>query len=77
MYNCETQWPYVLTMTGTLFGSSMETPFAGCYQVSWPLQLDMQITIFIPFIAILIWKSKPLGVLFCLGLIVANWYINY
>jgi len=77
MYNCANEWPYVATMTANVLGTSMDQPFSGCYQMSWPIQLDMQITLFIPFIAILLWKNKDAGIVFCLFLIVANWGINY
>jgi hypothetical protein len=41
LHDCKTDWPYVATMTGNLIGNSMDAPFEGCYQISWPLQMDM------------------------------------
>lgn len=51
--------------------------YSGCYQQGWPLQVDLQITLLVPILAIIYWKVPIIGFLMCIGLIVANGIINF
>lgn len=44
--------------------------------MAWPLQLDMQIAIFIPFLAMIMWWNQGVGCLICGLMIVFNVFIN-
>lgn len=44
--------------------------------MAWPLQVDMQVALVIPFLAMIMWSSHIIGCLLCLGLIVAGSAIN-
>ena len=75
MATCSTDWKQTLFMVGNL---SMDmSPYNGCYQQAWPLQMDMQLTLFVPFIAVLLWKLPKVGITFCFMMIIANLFINY
>lgn len=76
MATCSTEWRSTLFMVGNLFPEEME-PYKGCFQQAWPLQVDMQITLVVPFISMIIWKVPVLGILICLALIVGNFFINF
>jgi hypothetical protein len=51
-------------------------PYLGCYQQAWPFQVDLQIHIFIPFLAIIYWKYPLIGFLGCLNMILINVVVN-
>jgi peptidoglycan/LPS O-acetylase OafA/YrhL len=76
MATCSEDWVWTLFMLGNL-GVEEMTPYYGCYQQSWPLAMDMQLTLVIPFLAILLWKVPYLGVASCFGLIIGNAFVNY
>ncbi len=44
--------------------------------MAWPLQVDMQVSVFIPFLAIIMWKSHMLGCAICTAMIAASVVIN-
>lgn len=51
-------------------------PYTGCFQQAFPLQLDLQITLFVPLIAVISYKAPYLGVLLGIALVFANIGIN-
>ncbi len=55
----------------------MDIPLMGCYQQAWALQIDMQITVFMPFVAVLFYNSKRMGYALCFAMILASWVANY
>jgi peptidoglycan/LPS O-acetylase OafA/YrhL len=75
MQTCETTWLPTLLFVGNLFPVEMK-PYEGCYQQAWPLQVDMQIALFIPFLAIIFFNSNFAGVILSILLICANIGIN-
>lgn len=73
--SCSTNyWPTAL-MIGNLIPVDV-VPYSGCYQSAWPLQVDIQIYLFVPFLAMLYWKSPSAGFCFCLLMVVANLGMN-
>ena len=68
---CKDDWLYTLLFVGNLFPNEME-PYAGCFQQAFALQLDMQIALFVPFLAIIAYKVPFVAILLSLGLIFAN-----
>ena len=51
-------------------------PWATCYQQAWPLQLDLQIYLLVPWIAMIFWKWPKLGMAVSALLVLANMVIN-
>jgi hypothetical protein len=51
-------------------------PWATCYQQAWPLQLDLQIYLLVPWLAVVFWKWPKLGTAVSALLVVANMVIN-
>jgi peptidoglycan/LPS O-acetylase OafA/YrhL len=51
-------------------------PWATCYQQAWPLQLDLQIYLLVPWIAMIFWKWPKLGMTISTLLVLANMVIN-
>ena len=72
---CNENWMPTLFMYGNLYPQEM-IPYTGCYQFAWPLQLDMQLHLIVPFIAMAFWKSSKLGMFICTSLIISNIFIN-
>lgn len=75
MTSCSSDWVSTMFMASNL--SFTITPYMGCYQSAWPLQVDLQLTLITPILAMIIWKSRILGMLVCTLLIVSNMAINY
>lgn len=73
---CADNWIPTVFMAGNLYNPGNMDPYAGCYQIAWPLQLDMQIAIFIPFLAMIMWWRQSIGCLICALMIVLNVVIN-
>lgn len=74
-HTCSDDWLPTLYMAGNL--PAQMDPYVGCYQMAWPLQVDMQVALVIPFLAMIMWSSHIIGCLLCLGLIVAGSAINF
>ena len=72
---CNDNWLPTLFLYGNLSPKEMR-PYTGCYQPAWPIQLDFQLHLFVPFLAMLFWKSNRVGVIFCCLMIFANIFIN-
>ena len=72
---CSQTWRDTLYMISNLNTTEMK-PLAGCYQQAWPLQVDMQLHLIIPFVAMFYWISPILGSILSLALIAINGYIN-
>jgi len=72
---CHDYWMSTLFMLGNLYPTEME-PYSGCYQQAWPLQLDIQIAFFVPFLAMICWKLPILGFLMSVSMIIGNVFIN-
>lgn len=47
-------------------------PYSGCYSFAWPLQVDMQITLFVPLLVNLYFKMPNFGFLVCVLMICLN-----
>jgi peptidoglycan/LPS O-acetylase OafA/YrhL len=62
-------------MVGNIFPFE-KVMYQGCYQQAWPLQLDMQLTLLVPFVAIAFKKSAIVGLVVCQALIALNIMIN-
>ena len=75
MLTCETMWWPTLLFIGNLYPVNI-APYSGCYQQAWPLQVDFQIALFIPFLAIIFYKSNLAGVMISILFICANIAIN-
>uniref|UniRef100_A0A7S3IWR1 Acyltransferase 3 domain-containing protein n=1 Tax=Strombidium inclinatum TaxID=197538 RepID=A0A7S3IWR1_9SPIT len=77
---CKEQWLPTLFFMGNLIPKEMK-PYEGCYQFAWPLQVDMQIALLVPFIALVYWKSRVAGntlmVLFIFTNVAVNMYYSY
>ena len=77
---CKRQWLPTFFFFGNIIPSIMP-PYTGCYQFAWPLQLDLQIALFVPLIAMIYWKSRVAGntlmFLFILTNIAVNMYYSY
>jgi hypothetical protein len=73
---CDGNWIPTVFMAGNLYNPGNMDPYAGCYQMAWPLQLDMQIAVFIPFLAMIMWWRQSVGCLICALFILAEVVIN-
>lgn len=73
--SCKTDWIWTLLFMGNIFPNQM-VPYTGCYQQAWPLQIDMQIAIIVPPLAIVFYKSPTFGVIISFIMIFANIAIN-
>lgn len=76
MISCSTDWVATLFMAGNIFVPNMVIN-QGCYQSSWPLQMDIQLTLIVPLVACLLWKKRNWGIALCFMLIIGNMFINY
>lgn len=57
-------------------GEESMAPWATCYQQAWPLQLDLQMYLLVPWIAMVFWKWPKLGMTVSTLLVLANMVIN-
>ena len=69
--SCDTDWLYTLLFVGNIFPNEMK-PYEGCFQQAFPLQIDLQLSIFVPFLAIIACKVPALGIILSIALIIAN-----
>mgnify|MGYP007132295243 CR=1 FL=1 len=73
--SCDDDWLYTLLFIGNIVPAQMD-PYAGCYQQAFPLQLDLQITMIVPIVAVISYKFPILGTLLGLVLIMTNILLN-
>lgn len=72
---CKDQWWSTAAFIGNLLPEEMY-PYGDCYQQAFPLQVDMQLTLFVPLVAILAYKQGALAAVLCLVLIICNCIIS-
>jgi len=72
---CQETWVYSVFFIGNLVPAEMD-PYRGCYQQAFPLQLDMQISLVVPVLAILAYKAPRMTVVLSILLIAANMAVN-
>jgi peptidoglycan/LPS O-acetylase OafA/YrhL len=51
-------------------------PYTGCFWQAWPLQIDMQLTLIIPLLAMISWKAPGLSLFLSLIMIADNIMVN-
>mmetsp|Transcript_2676 Transcript_2676/g.4502 ORF Transcript_2676/g.4502 Transcript_2676/m.4502 type:complete len:478 (-) Transcript_2676:445-1878(-) len=72
---CKDNFLPTLFFAGNLFPTEI-VPYTGCFQQAWPLQIDLQLCLVVPFIAMVYWKSAVAGNTLSGLLIVANMLLN-
>lgn len=73
--DCADNWWATLAFVGNLVPAQME-PYTGCMQQAFPLQIDMQLSLIVPPLAILMWRFPVCGNMVCLLLIIFNITFN-
>lgn len=72
---CKDQWWPTALFIGNLVPEDMY-PYGDCYQQAFPLQVDMQLTLFVPLIAMLAYKHGSLASFLCVAFIIGNIFIS-
>ena len=62
-------------MVGNIIPAEM-APYSGCFWQSWPLQIDMQLTLIVPILAMIQWKAPALGLFLSIVMILDNIMVN-
>lgn len=68
---CSDTWAPTLFFIGNLSPANMD-PYSGCFSFAWPLQVDFQITLFIPLLCMLYFKIPKLGLIVSIILVLVN-----